>query len=90
MGEYRLLTKEEKATILEEFEEHKVTEAKALHQSNKSRVSDVSYTVRALEDEVSRTFGCTNLGVLNIVRTAHEPQLTDWSGSTSFCYARHN
>jgi hypothetical protein len=53
VDEYNALTAEERDELIREFEEQKATRAKALHQSSKARVSDVAYTVKAIENEVS-------------------------------------
>ena len=54
--EYNSLTEEERAKLIHEFEEDKATKVKGLHQSSKARVSDVTYTVQAIENEVSDRF----------------------------------
>jgi len=56
MVKYNFLTKEERAELIHKFKEDKATKAKGLHQSSKARVSDVTYTVQVIENEVSDRF----------------------------------
>jgi hypothetical protein len=51
---YQELTAEQLDEMVREFDMEKATEAKAKHQSNKARISDVTFTVKAVENEVSR------------------------------------
>ena len=39
--------------MVQEFEEHKATEQKAAHTSNKLRVNDITHTVQMIEHNVS-------------------------------------
>jgi hypothetical protein len=51
--EYNSLSEEARAKMVQEFEEHKATEQKAARTSNKSRVNDITHTVRMIEHDVS-------------------------------------
>jgi polyhydroxyalkanoate synthesis regulator phasin len=50
--EYSQLTRKERMDLVQEFEAHKATRAKALRVSNKSRVNDVTHTIASIENEV--------------------------------------
>ena len=52
-AKYSALTVEEKAELIDEFEDHKATKETALRTSAKSRVSDITHTVQRVEQEVS-------------------------------------
>jgi hypothetical protein len=51
--EYNSLSEEARAKMVQEFEEHKATEQKAAHTSNKSHVNDIMHTVQMIEHDVS-------------------------------------
>lgn len=52
-GEYEALTVEEKAAIVQEFENVKCTSATATCLTHRSKVNDVTYTIGMLEQEAS-------------------------------------
>jgi hypothetical protein len=49
---YKTLNDEEKEELTRQFEEHKATKAMAYRSSAKSRVNDVTHTVKSIEYEV--------------------------------------
>lgn len=51
--EYDELTGGEKAQLIQEFDEHKATKTCGFRTSMKSRVNDVTHTLKAVENEVS-------------------------------------
>lgn len=51
--EYQALTEDEKAELLLEYGEYKETRATGIRISTKSKVSDVTQTLKAVENEVS-------------------------------------
>lgn len=52
-AEYQELTDDEKAEILLEYSEHKETQATGIRISTKSKVNDVTQTLKAVENEAS-------------------------------------
>ena len=50
---YKSLNAEEKEELKRQFEEHKAVQAKAYRTSHKSRVNDVTHTMKAIVEEVS-------------------------------------
>jgi hypothetical protein len=52
-AEYQDLTLDEKAELLLEYGEHKETQATGIRISTKSKVNDVTQTLKAVENEVS-------------------------------------
>jgi hypothetical protein len=50
--EYRNLTEDEKANLLEEYTEYKETKNTGIRISTKSKVNDVTQTLKAIENEV--------------------------------------
>jgi hypothetical protein len=52
-AEYQDLTLDEKAKLLLEYGEHKKTQATGIRISTKSKVNDVTQTLKAVENEVS-------------------------------------
>lgn len=52
-AEYRNLTDDEKAQLLQEYHEHKETKTTGIRISTKSKVNDVTQTLKAVENEVS-------------------------------------
>jgi len=58
MPEYKALTTEQKAELVKEFENHKASRACGLRISTKSRVNDVTKTLKVIENEV-QTFSCS-------------------------------
>ncbi|KAG1791817.1 uncharacterized protein HD556DRAFT_1432770 [Suillus plorans] len=51
--EYRSLTDDEKAQLLQEYQEHRETKATGIRISTKSKVNDVTQTLKAVENELS-------------------------------------
>jgi len=49
---YHELSEDEKAKILDAFEQHKLEESKSIQPSVKSRVADIRHTVNIIEKEV--------------------------------------
>ena len=56
LDEYNMLTEEMKASLLTKFEEYKATKSSSYRISARSQVNDITYTLRAIENEV---FFCT-------------------------------
>jgi len=52
-AEYQEFTDDEKAELLLEYSEHKDTQATGIRISTKSKVNDVTQTLKAVENEVS-------------------------------------
>lgn len=50
--DFRILSDQDKESLIKEFDEHKATQAKGLRVSNKSRVNDITYTIGMVEKEV--------------------------------------
>ncbi|KAG2114522.1 hypothetical protein DEU56DRAFT_748887 [Suillus clintonianus] len=51
--EYHALSKEEKDSILKEYEEHRTTKTNGVRISTKSKVNDVTQTLKAIENELN-------------------------------------
>ncbi|KAG1727458.1 uncharacterized protein EDB91DRAFT_1061098 [Suillus paluster] len=50
--EYNSLTEEEKANLVEEYKEYKATKTTGQHISTKSKINDVTNTLKIVENEV--------------------------------------
>ncbi|KAG0698744.1 hypothetical protein DFH29DRAFT_877813 [Suillus ampliporus] len=59
--EYYSLTKEEKANLIEEYMEYKDMKATGQHISTKSKINDVTHTLKAVKNEVQFPLGTTDL-----------------------------
>lgn len=57
--EYRELSQGEKDRLVEEYEEHKLHKSKGIRISMKSKINDVTLTLKAIENEV-RVFCAIN------------------------------
>ncbi|KAG0699292.1 hypothetical protein DFH29DRAFT_809256 [Suillus ampliporus] len=55
--EYYSLTKEEKANLIEEYMEYKDMKATGQHISTKSKINDVTHTLKAVKNEVQFPLG---------------------------------
>lgn len=53
--EYDELTLEQKKQLIREFDEHKASKISGRRVSTKSRVNDVTHTLKAIENEVRAT-----------------------------------
>jgi len=75
--EYDRLTPEQAAELLREFDEDKVKKEHGFRVSTKSRVNDVTHTLKAIENEVIIHFsGCFVCKL--IVCTAHQLESSHW------------
>lgn len=50
--QYDALTSDEKADLIRQFDDHKANKVRGLRISTKSRINDVTHTLRAIENEV--------------------------------------
>ncbi|KAG2155232.1 uncharacterized protein EDB93DRAFT_1101805 [Suillus bovinus] len=57
--EYCNLTDNEKAQLLQEYREHKETKTTGIHILTKSKVNDVTQTLKAVENELKNLWTCT-------------------------------
>lgn len=56
LDEYLKLTREEKDCLVKELEEHRTTMATGKRISTKSKINDVTSTIRTIENEVHVVF----------------------------------
>lgn len=56
LDEYFTLTREEKDCLVKELEEHRTTMATGQRISTKSKINDVTSTIRTIENEVHIVF----------------------------------
>ncbi|KAG1893993.1 uncharacterized protein F5891DRAFT_1131068 [Suillus fuscotomentosus] len=68
-AEYRNLTDDEKAQLLQEYCEHKETKTTGIRISTKSKVNDVTQTLKAVENELKNLW--TRTGAESILYTTH-------------------
>jgi len=54
--EYHVLSEDEKGRLVEEFNEFKVSKAVGIRTTAKSKINDVTYTLKAVENKVSFLF----------------------------------
>jgi biotin-(acetyl-CoA carboxylase) ligase len=59
--EYHALSNDEKDSILKEYEEHKATKTNGVRISTKSKVNDVTQTLKVIENEVCVSLFLTTL-----------------------------
>jgi hypothetical protein len=59
--EYHALSNDEKDSILKEYEEHKARKTNGVRISTKSKVNDVTQTLKVIENEVRVSLFLTTL-----------------------------
>ncbi|KIK14434.1 hypothetical protein PISMIDRAFT_117048 [Pisolithus microcarpus 441] len=56
--EYKSLSTEEKKTLLDKYTSYRESKVLSLHATDKSKVNDITETLKAIKDEVHFFFPC--------------------------------